>query len=166
MKGYHGRIAKIDLTAGTVDFAALDSKKVEMFLGGSGLGTAYLAEFVGPETDPLGPDNPLILMTGPFVDTPIPLSTRHVYVTLSPLTNIFAESSCGGSLAYHLKRSGLDGLIIIGVSQEPVVLVIDNQNIDLRPAHDLWGQGAFEVDEKLKSELDPKGRNGSDRPCR
>ncbi len=157
MNGHHNRLARIDLSTGSVTFTGLDSRKVELFIGGSGLGAAYLAEMIGPKTDPLGPDNPLILMTGPFSETLIPMSTRHSYVTLSPLTGIFTESSCGGSFAHHLKRSGLDGLIITGAAPRPSTLVVDGPEVYLRPADDLWGRDAFSVDEILKEEFDSGG---------
>jgi len=157
MKGLHNRLAWVDLSRGKVSVKPIDPDKVSLFLCGSGLAAAYLLEMTGPHTDPLGPDNPLILMTGLFVNTPLPLSTRHVYVTLSPLTGIFAESSCGGSLAWHLKRSGLDGLVITGTASQPTVLIIDDQKIYLSSALDLWGQDAFRVDETLRAKIDLKG---------
>jgi aldehyde:ferredoxin oxidoreductase len=157
MKGLHNRIAWIDLSRGEIAVKPLDRNKVDLFLSGSGLAAAYLYEMTGTCTDPLGPENPLILMTGLFVGTPVPLSTRHVFVTLSPLTGGFAESSCGGSLAWHLKRAGLDGVVITGAARAPVALVIDDRNLYLRPSPDLWGQDAFRTDEILRAEMDPGG---------
>lgn len=157
MKGLHNRLAWIDLSSGQVAVKPIDPGKIELFISGSGIAAAYLYEMTGPQTDPLGPDNPLILMTGLFAATPVPLSTRHVYVTLSPLTGMFAESSCGGSVAWHLKRAGLDGLVFTSAASEPTVMVIDDQNLYLRPASSLWGQDVFSVDEALRAELDTRG---------
>jgi len=50
---------------------------------------------LGPETDPLGPENVLIFMTGPFAATGIPTSGRHSVTTKSPPTGLFGESDIG-----------------------------------------------------------------------
>jgi aldehyde:ferredoxin oxidoreductase len=134
----------------------LDIKDAEDFVGGASLGAAYLARLTGSDTDPLGPDNPLMFMAGPFTATRVPASSRHEVISLSPLTGIFGESNCGGSLGWQLKRSGFDGLVITGGSNKPVSIVIDEDRITFRESEDIWGQDVFSVDARLKAEFDPK----------
>ncbi len=153
MYGFHNKISWIDLADQSIRVLPVDPRDEEMFIGGANLGAAILARETGAGTDPLGPDNPLIFMTGPFTATRVPSGSRHELISLSPQTGIYAESNCGGSFGWRLKRSGLDGLVIKGASSSPVVIVIDQDQITFRPADDLWGRDVFSADEILKSEV-------------
>ncbi len=155
MHGYHDRLAWIDLTDRRVDFRTLDPRDVERFVGGGNLGAALLARQVGPQTDPLGPDNPLIFMTGPFTATRVPSGSRHELISLAPLTGIYGESNSGGSFGWHLKRLGYDGLVITGASNEPVSIALDQDRITFQNAANLWGLDVYAADEKIKSEFNP-----------
>jgi aldehyde:ferredoxin oxidoreductase len=156
MNGYHNRVAWIDLSKRKVEVRSLDIKDAKEFAGGASLGAAYLARLTGSDTDPLGPGNPLIFMLGPFTATRVPASSRHEVISLSPLTGIYGESNCGGSLGWQLKRSGFDGLAITGASKKPVTIIIDPEQISFRESEDIWGQDVFTVDAQLKAEIDPK----------
>ncbi len=85
MKGYMGKILRVDLTKGRVEAEKLDENLAKQSIGGSGLATKILSDETGAETDPLGPENRLIFMTGPFAATPVITSGRHHMVTKSPL---------------------------------------------------------------------------------
>ncbi len=84
--GYHDRVAWVDLTKGKIEVRPIGEADAVDFIGGSCLGAAILARLTDGETDPLGPDNPLIMMTGPFTGTNIPAGGRYEVVTLSPVT--------------------------------------------------------------------------------
>ena len=157
MYGYHNKVAWIDLTQRRVNIKGLDKMDAESFVGGGSLGALYLARLIHADTDPLGPENPLIFMVGPFTATPVPASSRHEVISLSPLTGIYGESNCGGSFGWHLKRSGFDGLVITGASKVAVSIIIDGDRIFFRVSEDLWGQDVFAVDTRLKTEFDDKG---------
>ena len=86
--GYMGKILRIDLTDKSVVEEALNPEDLRQFIGGSGLGAKFLFQETGAETNPLGPENKLIYLTGPFVGTPVPTSGRHCIVAKSPLTGI------------------------------------------------------------------------------
>jgi aldehyde:ferredoxin oxidoreductase len=157
MKGYHNRVAWIDLSRREVQLKPLEEKDALNFLGGSSLGAAYLARLTDGKTDPLGSENPLMFMTGPFTASGVPASSRHDVISLSPLTGIFGESNCGGSFGWQLKSCGYDGLVITGQSEKPVALVIDTDRISFRDSQDLWGEDVWVADERLKMEIDPEG---------
>jgi aldehyde:ferredoxin oxidoreductase len=108
------------------------------------------------KTNPLGPQNPLIFMTGPFTGTGVPLSGRHAVVSRSPLTGIFGESDVGGTWGAHLKKAGFDGIIIVGQSEKPVYLWIHDGKWEIRNASHLWGKDTYEVDPLLKKETHEK----------
>jgi aldehyde:ferredoxin oxidoreductase len=127
------------------------------FAGGSGLGAALLARLTGPATAPLSPENPLIFMTGPFAGSGVPAGSRHEVVALSPLTGIYGESNCGGSLGWLLKKAGLDGLVIRGAADEPVMVVVDRGKVRIRDARELWGLDVYRGDSAVKEGLGDRG---------
>lgn len=156
MNGYHNRVAWVDLAKREVDIRPFESGDAETYIGGSMMGAAILARLTDGATEALGPDNPLIVMTGPFTATWTPSGSRFAVVSLSPLTGIFGEAICGGGFGYQLKRSGLDGMVLSGAAEAPVVLVVDGGKVSFRDAADLWGRDYYDSDEALKAEL---GRN-------
>jgi len=153
MFGYMGQILRVDLTKGKVSKEALRENDCKMFLGGSGLATKYLFDEVPKGTDPLGPDNKLIFMTGPLTGTESPSAGRYCVVTKSPLTGFWGEGNSGGSWGVYLKNSGFDGIIFEGISPRPVYLVIDDGKAELRDAKHLWGKGVGETYRLIREEL-------------
>jgi aldehyde:ferredoxin oxidoreductase len=152
MKGYAGKILRADLSKGRVETQALDEGLAKKFIGGSGLAAKILYDETGPETDPLGPENRLIFMTGPFAATPVITSGRHAVVTKSPLTGVFAESDSGGTWGPFLKRAGFDGVVISGKSPKPVYLWVSEGKAEIREATHLWGKDTYDLDAIVRKE--------------
>lgn len=152
MKGYMGKILRIDLKTGVIWHEQLKEKDARMFIGGSGLGAKYLLDECDPSVDPLGPANLFIIMTGPFCGTKVPTSGRHAVVTKSPLTGIFAESDVGGNWGYKFKKSGFDGIIITGSASRPVYIWIDDGKVEICDASNLWGKDTRQVDDILRGQ--------------
>jgi aldehyde:ferredoxin oxidoreductase len=153
MYGYMGQILRVDLTNGKVSKEALKENDCKMFLGGSGLATKYLFDEVPKGTEPLGPRNKLIFMTGPLTGTESPSAGRYCVVTKSPLTGLWGEGNSGGSWGVYLKNSGFDGIIFEGISPKPVYLVIDDGKAELKDAKHLWGKNVGETTRLIKEEL-------------
>ncbi|MCJ2532915.1 MAG: aldehyde ferredoxin oxidoreductase, partial [Candidatus Thermoplasmatota archaeon] len=107
--GYTGKILRVDLTNDKVAVEPTNMEWAKQFIGGKGLGAKYLYEELKPGTDPLSPDNPLMIWTGPLVGTMVPLTSRYVVMTKSPLTGTFLDSYAGGYFAPELKYAGFDG---------------------------------------------------------
>jgi aldehyde:ferredoxin oxidoreductase len=152
MKGYMGKILRVDLTKGKVEAEKLDENLAKNFIGGSGLATKILYDETGPETDPLGPDNRLIFMTGPFAATPIITSGRHHVVTKSPLTGAYTESDSGGTWGPFLKRAGFDGIVVSGKSSKPVYLWVADGKAEIRDASRFWGMDTYDVEPAIRKE--------------
>lgn len=151
MFGYHNKLVWVNLTEGLIVERPIDEWDIDLFIGGAGLGASILAKITDAETDPLGPENPLIYMTGPFTATKAPAGSRFELISLSPLTGIYGESNSGGSFGWNLKRTGIDGLVITGASPSPVVLNIEaDGTVSLEPAEELWSLDVFSADAKLK----------------
>jgi aldehyde:ferredoxin oxidoreductase len=155
-KGYIGKIFHLDLSTLKGHIENLNEAEAQQFIGGSGLGAKFLYEMTDEQTNPLGPENPLLFMTGPFTGTAVPLSGRHAVVSRSPLTGIFGESDVGGSWGAHLKKAGFDGIIIVGQSEKPVYLWVHDGKWEIRNASHLWGKDTYEVDPILKGETHEK----------
>ncbi|MDK2986257.1 MAG: aldehyde:ferredoxin oxidoreductase, partial [Clostridia bacterium] len=151
--GYMGKILRVDLSTQEILTETFQEEILRKYLGGSGLGAKILLEETTEKTDPLGPDNILIFMTGPLVGTRALNFGRHQVVTKSPLTGIYGEANSGGTWGVHLKRAGYDGLIISGRSSKPVYLWLNNDIVQIRDASSIWGKDTFETDLLLKREL-------------
>jgi aldehyde:ferredoxin oxidoreductase len=156
LNGYMGKILYFDLSSSKVHIGDMNEEWAHQFIGGSGLGAKILYELTNERTDPLGPENPLIFMTGPFTGTAVPLSGRHAVVSRSPLTGIFGESDVGGTWGANLKKAGFDGMIITGKSENPVYLWVHNGEWEIRNASHLWGKDTYEIDPLLKNETHEK----------
>ncbi len=156
MKGYIGKILYFNLSQSKKEIRDLDTDDAKKYIGGSGLGAKILFDETDEHTDPLGPENVLIFMTGPFTGTPVLSSSRYSVVSKSPQTGIFGESNSGGSWAEMLKKSGFDGIVIKGKASKPVYLWLNNGEVELRDASHIWGKDTFEIDPILKSETNGK----------
>jgi aldehyde:ferredoxin oxidoreductase len=97
-------------------------------------------------TDPLGPENVLCFMVGPFTGTPVPASNRFAVAARSPLTGIWGEADCGGNWGVALKLSGYDGIVIEGRADTPVYLRVDDGLAAFEDASHLWGMDTYEMD--------------------
>jgi len=145
---YTGRWIHIDLNSGDFFVEETDRSLLDRYIGGKGLGFALL-EKLAPAPDPLGPDNPLIFVNGPFTGTPVQTSARTCLVTRSPLTGSIQDSHCGGHFGPRLKAAGYDYLLITGRSERPVYILLTDSKVEIRDAGDLWGKGTFEVNDTL-----------------
>ncbi len=156
MKGYCGRILKIDLSSGESGVIALDEKDAKEFIGGAGLAVKLHYKMRTFEVDPLSPDNRLMIMTGPLTASKIPGTSRVEFCAKSPLTGIWGESNSGGKLATYIKYAGWDGIVIEGASEKPVYLRIDENGAEIRDAENIWGKGCYESQEEMEKEVGEK----------
>ena len=156
LKGYIGKVLHIDLSNSKVHVEDLNEEWARQFIGGSGLGAKFLYEMTDERTNPLGSENPLIFMTGPFTGTSVPLSGRHAVISRSPLTGIFGESDIGGTWGANLKKAGFDGIIITGKSEKPIYIWVRDGKWEIRDASHLWGKDTYEIDPLLKKETHEK----------
>ena len=82
MDGYMGRMLWVDLTAETIEEMPLDDELCTQFIGGYGIGARLLLDRIPAGADPLGPDNVLGFITGPFTAsrwTGLRLADTRVY---------------------------------------------------------------------------------------
>ncbi len=144
-----GKILEINLTEGTFSERGLSEEEINLFIGGKGVG-AYLLYKEVRSVDPLSEENVLLFLTGPLTGTPFPASGRMVVVTKSPLTGLYLDSHVGGKFGPELRKAGYDGLVIKGKAEIPVYIWIENGNVEIRDAREIWGLGVEESVEKVR----------------
>ncbi len=150
MNGYGGTILRVNLTDGKITKELTPAQLARDFIGGRGFGIYFLFKEVPKSADPLGPENKLIISTGPLSGMMVPGGGKCDWTTKSPLTGGYADASLGGHFTAEMKYAGLDTIILEGESPKPVYLFIDNDKIQLLDAASLWGKGAIDVEVELK----------------
>jgi aldehyde:ferredoxin oxidoreductase len=149
-----GRILHVDLSTGQMQPFTVKPASVADFVGGSGLAARMLWNRITPQTDPLGPENPLLFLTGPLTGTRGPAVGRFTVCARSPLTGLWGEANCGGSWGRAIRRAGYDGVLITGQAAKPVYLWIEDGRPELRDAGRLWGQtDTYETQEAVRQEI-------------
>ena len=158
MAGFEGRTLEFDLSNGKITKDKLEKDTLRKYIGGSGLGAKLMWDRTDLHCDPLSPKNPLFLVNGPLSGHTLPGGSRFAVCAKSPLTNIFGEAGCGGDFAPEMRMAGWDELIFTGASEKPVYILIQDGNVEIKDASDLWGKGNFEVTHILKE------RHGGKKP--
>jgi aldehyde:ferredoxin oxidoreductase len=151
--GYSGRTLWVDLTNRQVEVESTDEKWCREYIGGYGVGVRALFSRQKGGVDPLGPDNILGFVTGPFTGSPVLAGSRYTVVAKSPLTGCWGDANSGGYFGPHLKFAGYDALFFRGLSERPVYLFLDSGKAEIRDAGPLWGQDSYATEETLRSEL-------------
>lgn len=158
--GTHGRVLVIDLTHGTREIEEIDESVHKQFLGGYGLGAYLMWKHFPPGTDASDPEACFAIVSGLLTGTHTPFSGRIQIVGKSPLTNSWADSNSGGSVASHLRRAGFDGLVVKGRATRPTLLVIRDDDVQFEDASDLWGREIPETFTELKKRYGGKSEVG------
>jgi aldehyde:ferredoxin oxidoreductase len=153
MNGYAGKILRVNLTNGTFVKETTPADLARDFIGGRGFGIYFLLKEVPKGADPLGPENKLIISSGPISGMLIPGGGKCDWTTKAPLTGGYASASMGGHFTAEMRYAGLDSIILEGISPKPVTLFIDDDKIELRDASDLWGKATFAVEKQFKEKL-------------
>lgn len=151
--GYTGKVLIIDLSKEQIEMADTNREMARRFIGGMGYSGKVLYDEVGPDIDPLSPKNVVIFAPGVLTGTGAPASARVEITTKSPLTGILGTGNTGGYWGVALKRAGYDALIIRGEAENPKVLAINNDEVELRDAGSLWGKDTKEVTDLLRKEM-------------
>ncbi|MEE4275935.1 MAG: aldehyde ferredoxin oxidoreductase N-terminal domain-containing protein, partial [Thermoleophilia bacterium] len=165
MDFYKGNVLRIDLSAGTTTVEPLNMEWAEQYIGGKGLLLRYLWQEVPPKVDPWAPENPIILMTGPFAGTNVTTASRLVVGCKSPTTGILTDSYVGGSFAPELKFAGYDAVIITGKAAQPTVVVVKDDVVEFRPAAKYAGMTTSQIEEAMRQDVDPNAKTLSIGPA-
>jgi len=152
--GYAGRILRINLSSGRVRTEPLREEFAKKYIGGIGLGMRLLIDNSKAGVDPLSPENPLILTTGPLSGTIAPTGGNgHAFVAKSPLTGGVGEAKSHGFFGSEMKRAGYDAVIFENRAEKPVYIWIDDDNVQFMDAKHLWGKSPQETEALIREEL-------------
>ncbi len=152
MHGWMGKILRIDLNRMKTSSHPLTKEQTEMFLGGRGLGADMLFHEIPRRTDPLSPENKLILATGPLTGTGAPTSGRYSITTKSPQTGTAFDSNSGGHFGVQFKRCGFDAAVIEGRAEKPSYVWMRDEAVEIRNAEHIWGSNTHSTEDVIRSE--------------
>jgi len=151
-RGYAGGFLRVNLTTRQVhlDTQYYQYEIMRQFLGGKGLGSYVLYRELKPGVDPLGPDNKVILLTGPLTGSGAVTGSRLCVVAKGPATGYWLDTGAGGFFGPALKTAGYDGIILEGKADKPVYLYIREDDVQILDADRIWKLTIFETFRMLK----------------
>ncbi len=141
--------ARVDLGPGKTTVETLNEREVRTWGGERGLALPVLASRLTRETDPLSPENTLVVAAGLLNGLAFPGTCRYGVYAKSPLTGAFGESEAGGSFGPAMRAQGIDAIVLEGASERPVYLWVENGSVTVHDASDLWGKPNRETLEAL-----------------
>jgi aldehyde:ferredoxin oxidoreductase len=149
MHGFHGRLLRIDLDAGSFDYTPLADATLARTLGGKGLGAELLLGENPVGVDPLSPESVFVVAVGPVTGTRFWSQSRFGVYAKSPATGGWGESYCGGTLAPVIKGCGVDAVLLRGKRPFLSWLEIDERGVSFHDARQLTGAESYLTEEEL-----------------
>jgi len=151
--GYNGKILRVNLSNNDIRTETISDDFCRKYLGGAGFIAHFLWQELEKGIDPLGPKNKLIFAVGPLTGIPLSGTGRNCIGTKSPLTGGIAKSEVGEYWGAELKRAGYDALIIEGRSEKPVYLSINDNEVNIEDAGEIWGKKTKETQQAIRDNL-------------
>jgi len=146
MRGYAGKFLEVDLSRERMKDVEFGEDILRQYIGGRGLATKILWDRLGDhweKVDPLGPENILLLLTGPL--TGFFPGAKLCVSGKSPQSNGIVGSTVAGEFPVELKCAGYDGLIVTGRAPNPVYIFVTDNKAEIRDASHIWGKEAKET---------------------
>jgi aldehyde:ferredoxin oxidoreductase len=150
LKGWNGRLLRVDLTKGKAVRQEYPEDLAKRFVGGRGFAVKFLWDELKPGTDPLSPGNMLIFAAGPLTGFVLPNSGKMVVASKSPLTGGYGDGNLGTMASPNMRKAGLDAVVVTGKAKKPSYLWVEDEKAEIRDASDLWGLDSFESEKRLK----------------
>ncbi len=150
---YHGKVLIINLTTRQSHVEDLSPSILKGYLGGVGLATRLLYQYMPAGTDAFSTDNPLVFAASGLGGTVIPTASKHAVAAKSPLTGLVGDSLSSSFWSLALKRTGFDAIVVTGAAESPTYLFIDDGIIHFKKAGHLWGKGSLETEQTIRREI-------------
>ena len=154
--GYFKKHLHVDLTNGTAQHRELSDTFLEKYIGGRGFCAKLVWENLKKhdfKVKPLGPENLLVIASGPLTGVYLPSSGKTSFAAISPATGLYGDSSMGGGFGVELRQTGIDILSISGRAPKLSVLFIDNSETTIIPMPELKGKSCLEAEGIIKERL-------------
>jgi aldehyde:ferredoxin oxidoreductase len=147
----------VDLTTREVERRTIPDDWYRDYIGGEGTGVRLFHDLVDYEKDPLDPSQPVIFAVGPLTATAAPSSGRTVLIFRSLTSGGLGLANVGGQLSPPIKKAGYDLIAFTGRASDPVYVMIDDDDVRIVDAPELWGQGVHATEDSIKGALDGRG---------
>jgi len=141
--GYAGKVLEVNLSTREIKETKFNDELLRDYIGGRGLAAKILWDRLGnkwEKVDPLGPENILLLLTGPL--TGFFPGGRTCVSGKSPQSNGVIGSTVAGEFSVELKCAGYDGIIVTGEAENPAYLFVKDEDVEIRDASNVWGKDA------------------------
>jgi aldehyde:ferredoxin oxidoreductase len=152
MYGYSGKILHIDLTERKTWVEKKPEEWYKMYIGGVAMASRLAWENIESGCDPLSPGNVICIAGGLFAGTPVPVGGKWGLASKSPLTGFIGDSLSGSWFAITLKRSGWDGIVIHGASEDWVRVFVDDDRVTFHDASNLIGLSTYDTEDAIRDE--------------
>ncbi len=150
--GWVGKILRVNLSKEEVKEQDLPKDLALEWIGGRGFAIKILWDELEPETDPLSPENKVVIATGPLTGTITPSSGKLVVASKSPLTGGYGDGNIGTYFAPMLKMAGYDAVVLEGKAKKPVYIYITPNGVEIKDASHLWGKSTIETEIILRED--------------
>lgn len=151
--GYTGKVLRINLSTRQSSVEKIDPEEYRLFLGGRGLGALWYWREVGPEVQPLAPENKIAFFAGPMTGAPLVSTTKLQVTTKGPETQHYLCSNSSGDFGPRLRQAGYDGLIVEGVSARWTAIVVDDDKVSFIDDEDWHGLSPMAARQKILKQL-------------
>ena len=152
MTPFAGRLLRIDLSARTYRTEPIPEVLHHAYISARGLGAKYLYDELAAHTDPLGPDNRLILSVGVLGATGLQGFSKWAVSTKSPLTGTIVRAFTGGNFGVWMKFAGYDMIVVEGRAERLTYVVLDETGVRFLDAGHLAGMDPRSVQLSLKKD--------------
>ena len=152
--GWTGQGLRINLTTGEITKVPTQKD----WIGGTALGYKIFWDEVPPKTQAFDEANKIVIAPGPLTGTGAVCSGRTSVTTMYPTTYPIHEigsAHLGGDLGAKMKYAGYDFIVIEGKAKEPVYVYVNNDDVQIRKANHIWGEGTRRAAALINQETSP-----------
>ena len=152
--GWTGQGLRINLTTGEITKVPTQKD----WIGGTALGYKIFWDEVPPKTQAFDEANKIVIAPGPLTGTGAVCSGRTSVTTMYPTTYPIHEigsAHLGGDLGAKMKYAGYDFIVIEGKAKETVYVYVNNDDVQIRKANHIWGEGTRRAAALINQETSP-----------
>jgi aldehyde:ferredoxin oxidoreductase len=153
--GWNGKFLRVNLSKSKAVAEPFEAGFAKSFLGGRGFAVKILWDELKRGTDPLSPDNKLVLAAGPLSGFALPSSGKLIVAAKSPLTGGYGDGNVGTHAVVQMRRAGYDATIIEGKASKPTIVLVRDETVEFLDGKNLWGLDSFETEKKLRALYGP-----------